>query len=45
MLFSGIGGKKRSVCIYEPLCLSPCLFIDSLFMYLLDFYLCLSGSL
>lgn len=42
-------GKNGSFVFYELLCLSPCLFIDSLFMYLLDsiyvfLYLCNSFS-
>ncbi len=35
MLFSGMG-KNGPFVFYELLCFSPCLFIDSLFMYLLD---------
>lgn len=35
MCFFG-DGKNGLFVFYEPLCLSPCLFIDSLFMYLLD---------
>ena len=35
MLFLGMG-KIGPFVFYELLCLSPCLFIDSLFIYLLD---------
>lgn len=35
MCFFG-DGKNSPFVFYELLCLSPCLFIDSLFMYLLD---------